>query len=88
MARHDRAGILETGVAFDAAFSQVTQHAHKAANQAEPERLGKFRFKPGINVNNPQMAIEPTMPAKKPSQLFFGLTRGAILCLPILLPTR
>ena len=53
-----------------------------------PSASGRFRFKPGINVNNPQMTIEPTMPAKKPSQLFFGLTRGAILCLPILLPTR
>ena len=43
-----------------------------------PSASGRFRFKPGISVNSPQMIIEPRMPAKKPSQLFFGLTRGAL----------
>lgn len=53
MARHDRAGIFEAGVAFDAALSQVAQHAHKAANQAEPERLGKVQVQAGDQCEQP-----------------------------------
>ncbi len=43
---------------------------------------------PGTKVMTHQNTTEPTSPAIKPSQLFFGLVRGASLCLPILLPTR
>ena len=43
---------------------------------------------PGMNVRRHQNSTEPASPAKKPSQLFFGLVRGASLCLPNLLPTR
>ena len=39
-------------------------------------------------MNKHQNRADPTKPAKKPSQLFFGDTRGASLCLPNLLPIR
>ena len=71
MARHDRARILETGVAFDGLSAKSPSTPIRPQTRPNPSAPGRFRFKPGINVNNPQMTIEPTMPAKKPSQLFF-----------------
>ena len=43
---------------------------------------------PGTSVMRHQNITDPTRPAMNPSQLFFGLVRGASLCLPILLPTK
>ena len=43
---------------------------------------------PGMKEITLQMRTDPTSPPKKPSQLFLGEMRGAILCLPNLLPTR
>ena len=43
---------------------------------------------PGTKEMAHQNSTEPTNPAKKPSQLFLGLVRGASLWRPILLPTR
>ena len=43
---------------------------------------------PGMNVRPHQNSMDATSPARKPSQLFFGLVRGASLCLPNLRPIR
>ena len=43
---------------------------------------------PGMNDMSTQKIIDATRPARKPSQLFLGLVRGASLCLPNLRPNR
>ena len=61
---------------------------HRPLTTPNTRAMGMDRFTPGMSVNNHQNRADPAKPAKKPSQLFFGETRGASLCLPNLLPTR
>ena len=87
MARQQLAGILKPTLRLMRLSAKSPEHAAQAADHAERHCHGNAQVQPGDSVNRHQNSADPTKPAKKPSQLFFGDTRGANLCLN-LLPTR